>query len=455
MTIQHTTNTSHWTSGLRAPVTVETTAFDLSVTGTIPVELDGRFLRNGPNPIGPWDPATDHWFAGHGMVHGLRLRDGRAEWYRNRWVRTPDVTDAIGEPARPSPFGADVRLFSANTNVIGHAGRTLAVVEAGAPPVELTDELDTVGPTDLGGTLEHPYSAHPKLDPATGELHSVAYHWAWGDRVQYQVVGVDGRVRHTADIPTRGPVMVHDIAITETHAVIFELPVVFNLDAAMAGARLPYRWDSAHQARIGVLPLGGTADQVRWVEIEPCWVFHPANAYDVRDRLVVDVVRYDTVFNVDVTGPNDTAPRLDRWFIDPVENAIVSETIDDRSQEFPRIDERHTGRFHRSIFTAEMGPGFEPGGALRHDTSKGVTERHDYGPGRSTGELVFVPRRPSAAQDDGWVLSFVEDLGTGTSDVVILDTEDFTGDPVAVVHLPARVPVGFHGNWIPSGTTAG
>jgi len=231
--------------------------------------------------------------------------------------------------------------------------------------------------------------------------------------------------------------------------------VVFNLYVAMAGVRLPYRWDSGYQARLGVLPLGGTADQVRWIEIEPCWVFHPANAHDVGDRLVLDVVRYDTVFNVDVSGPNDGLARLDRWLVDPVEGTMVAETIDDRGQEFPRIDERFTGRSHRSIFTAEMGPGFEPDGALRHDTAKGATERHDYGPGRSTGELVFVPRSADAPPDDGWVLSFVEDLDTGTSDVVILDTQDFAGDPVATVHLPARVPAGFHGNWIPSTPPAG
>jgi carotenoid cleavage oxygenase len=176
MTTNDTSATlSHSTSGVRAPVTEEITAFDLAVTGTIPAELDGRFLRNGPNPIGPTDVTSDHWFTGHGMVHGLRLRDGRAEWYRNRWVRTPDVTDLLGEPRCPSPFGDDVRLFSANTNVIGHAGRTLAVVEAGTPPVELTDEMDIVGPTNCDGTLREAQAALPD-DPRTEKARRALDH---------------------------------------------------------------------------------------------------------------------------------------------------------------------------------------------------------------------------------------------------------------------------------------
>jgi carotenoid cleavage oxygenase len=445
--------TSPWTTGPRAPVSEELTALDVQVTGVIPSELDGRLLRNGPNPVGVVDPLSHHWFTGTGMVHGLRLRDGRAEWYRNRWVRTPDVTDVLGEPRCRSPFGDDVRLFAANTNVIGHAGRTFAVVEAGTPPVELTDELDTVGPSDFDGTRDHPYTAHPKLDPATGELHSMSYFWAWGNRVRYEVVGVDGRVRHRADIATNGPVMVHDVSITERYAVIYDLPVLFNLDAAMGGAALPYRWDSSYQARLGFVPLGGSADQVRWVDIEPCWVFHPANAYDDADgRVVLDVVRYDTMFNVDVTGPNDGPARLERWTVDPNTGAFSSVVIDERNQEFPRVDERSVGRRHRYAYTAEIGDHFDPGAALRHDLKSGITERRAAGDGRGFGELVFVPRSPDSAEDDGWLLAVAHDLAGGRADVVILDASDFSGDPVATVHLPGPVALGFHGNWVPAVT---
>jgi carotenoid cleavage dioxygenase len=264
------TTESPWLAGNFAPVGEELTAVDLPVSGRIPDELCGRYLRNGPNPVTPVEPSTYHWFVGDGMVHGVRLCDGRAVWYRNRWVRSPAVAAALGEEPPPSPFGPDVPLFAANTNVIGHAGRTLAIVEAGGPPVELTDELDTVGPTDFGGTLEHPFTAHPKRDPATGELFAVAYFWGWGERIRYMVVGADGRVRHVVDVPVPGMPMVHDTAITATRVVLFDLPCTFSIDDAVAGAALPYRWDPAYGARVGLIPREGTAADVRWFEVEPC-----------------------------------------------------------------------------------------------------------------------------------------------------------------------------------------
>src|SRR5690606_18310685 len=134
------------------PVDEEVTFADLEVQGTLPADLDGRYLRNGPNPIGA-DPATYHWFLGHGMVHGLRLRDGRAEWYRNRWVRDASTAEALGEPDRGGPHHAETGDNVVNTNVIGLGGRTFALVEAGSFPIELSDELDTIGRNDFDGTL--------------------------------------------------------------------------------------------------------------------------------------------------------------------------------------------------------------------------------------------------------------------------------------------------------------
>ena len=198
-----------------APVTTEETVTDLPVTGVLPSVLNGRYLRNGPNPITPPEPATYHWFAGTGMVHGIRIEDGVARWYRNRWVRSAEVAAALGEPPQPGPV-VDGMDFAPNTNVIGHAGRTFAIVEAGARPYELTDELDTVGPSDFDGTLPGGYTAHPKRDPQTGELHAISYYWAWGNQVQYTVTGVDGRVRRVVDIPVGGPVSIHDLSITAT-----------------------------------------------------------------------------------------------------------------------------------------------------------------------------------------------------------------------------------------------
>jgi carotenoid cleavage dioxygenase len=448
-----TTTENQYLAGNFGPVREEITADALEVTGAIPASLDGRFLRNGPNPVVPPDPSTYHWFTGSGMVHGLRLRDGTAEWYRNRWVRAPDVSDALGEERKPSPFADDVQIFAANTTVIGHAGRTFALVEAGSPPVELTYELDTIGPCDFDGTLEHPFSAHPKRDPDTGELHVAAYWWAWGNRIRYMVVDVDGRVRKTVDLEVPGGPMVHDMAITERYAVLFDLPCTFDLDVAMQGAALPYRWNPDYGARVGLLTRDGEAEDVRWFDVEPCYVFHPMNAYDDGDRVVLDLVRHPKMFDTDLLGPNEGPPRLDRWTIDIAAGKVIEETLSDAIQEFPRHDERLVGKRNRYGYAAQFGVegGRAPvhGSALKHDLSAGTTETRDFGAHRQTGELVFVPADEDAAEDDGFMLSFVYDLSTDTSDMEIWHAQDFTGDPIAVVHLPQRVPFGFHGNWVP------
>ncbi|MEY2437094.1 MAG: carotenoid cleavage oxygenase [Acidimicrobiaceae bacterium] len=436
-----------------APVSAEITDTELAVTGTIPDHLDGRYLRNGPNPVVAPDPAAYHWFTGDGMVHGLRLRDGKAEWYRNRFVRSAAVAAALGEPVRPGPVHADMD-FAANTNVIGHAGRTFAIVEAGARPYELTDELDTIGPVDLEGTLPGGYTAHPKRDPKTGELHAVSYYWGWGNKVQYSVIGTDGRVRHTVDVETTGSPMIHDCSLTESSVVIYDLPCVFDLELAMSGKSLPYRWDPEYPARLGVLPRDGDAADVRWYDIEPCYVFHPLNAYDDGDRIVLDVVRHPKMFAANQLGPNEGKPTLDRWTIDTSAGKVLEERIDDRGQEFPRVDERVVGRRHR--FGYSVGATQDSKGdvdlmdntVLKHDMVKGTTQAATFGSGASAGEFVFVPREAGAAEDDGVLMGFVHRSETDRSDLVLLDAA--TLETVAEIHLPSRVSHGFHGNWVPT-----
>jgi carotenoid cleavage dioxygenase-like enzyme len=451
---------SPFASGPFAPVTEEVTAFDLPVTGRLPRELTGRYLRNGPNPLGLDDP-VQHWFLGPGMVHGVRLRDGRAEWYRNRWVRSGRVAEALGEqwPGGPVHAGMD---FAANTHVLAHAGRTLATVEAGALPYELTDELDTVGPCDFAGTLPGGYAAHTKLDPRTGELHAVAYFWGW-DHVQHVVVGPDGTVARTTDVPVADGPMMHDFALTERFVVLLDLPVTFSLDAAVAGSRLPYAWNPAHPPRVGLLPRDGTAADVRWSEVDPCWVFHTLNAHDDdAGRVVLDLCRYDGSY--DLGALTGTGPlTLDRWTVDPAAGTVHQQRLDDRPQEFPRVDERVVSRPHRygySAVTGEVGRatvGMDGSFAddafadalLKHDLRTGAVEAHRFPRHATVGEAVFAPAAPDAAEDDGYLLAFVHDPDRGATDLVVLAAQDVAGDPVARVHLPARVPLGFHGSWVP------
>lgn len=331
-----------------APVQQELTAFDLEVTGTIPDFLDGRYVRNGPNPIGEVDPQTYHWFMGDGMVHGVRLAEGNARWYRNRWVR-------VSDPANPPKHRAGIELFGANTNVIGHAGKTLALIEGGMANYELDEELDTVGPCDFDGTLPGGYTAHPHRDPVTGELHAITHFFGRGDIVQYSVIDVQGRARRIVDIPIRGVPMMHDFSLTQKYVVLYDLPVTFDPQAAAAmtmprplryptqlllsaligrvrvpdpitamvgrrmrpNDRLPARWNPVHPARVGLLPREGTAADIRWFDVSPCYVFHPLNAYDDGDTVVLDVVRHPRMFVTDRNGPDEGPTTLDRWVVDP------------------------------------------------------------------------------------------------------------------------------------------
>ncbi|MCW2695409.1 MAG: 9-cis-epoxycarotenoid dioxygenase [Modestobacter sp.] len=453
---------SPFLQGPFAPVTEEITALDLPVTGRLPADLDGRYLRNGPNPLDADEP-LQHWFLGAGMVHGVRLRNGRAEWYRNRWVRSRQVAERLGEPWPGGPVHAGMD-FAANTHVLAHAGRTLATVEAGALPYELTDDLDTVGPCDFDGTLPGGYAAHTKLDRRTGELHAVAYCWV-RDHVQHVVVGPDGRVTGTTDVPVADGPMMHDFALTDRYVVLLDLPVTFSMDAAAAGVQLPYTWNPAHPPRVGLLPRTGPSREVRWFEVDPCWVFHTLNAYDDETgRVVLDLCRYEAPYDLAALTGNGS-PTLDRWTFDPATGVARQDRLDDRPQEFPRVDERVVARPHRygySAVTAEVGAatvgqdGSFADGAfadalLKHDLASGTVEAHSFPRGSAVGEAVFAPSAPDAAEDDGHLLAFVHDPDRGATDLVVLSAQDVAGPPVARVHLPLRVPLGFHGSWLPDG----
>ncbi len=441
---------SPFLSGNFAPLEEELTVTDLPVRGELPRELNGRLLRIGPNPVAPAEPY--HWFTGNGMVHGLRLRDGRAEWYRNRYVRDDGVCEAKGWPEVPGPrHGTGGN--TANTNVIGHAGKTWAIVEAGGLPVELTEDLETVARSDFGGTLQGSFTAHPKKDPATGELHAVTYYWEW-DHIKHVVVGADGRVRRSVGVPVPGGPMVHDTAITESHVVLMDLPCIFDPEVMEQGGSFPYAWHPEYGARIGLLPLEGTAEEVRWFEIDSCYVFHPLNAFDVGpDQVVFDAVRHERVFDRNRNGPTEGNPVLARWTFDLAGGSVKEERLDERQVEFPRHDERRVGRALRYGYAAsfvEAGEGaVDFRELLKYDLEKNGCESWVAGPGRAPMEPVFVPKSDDAAEDEGWLLSYVYDAAENRSEVVVLDATHIAAGPIATILLPTRVPFGFHGNFVP------
>ncbi|MBB4682832.1 carotenoid oxygenase family protein [Amycolatopsis jiangsuensis] len=431
------TTTDFHLSGNYAPVHDELTAYDLPVTGTLPPELTGWYLRNGPNPR----QDSAHWFTGDGMVHGVRLEHGRAAWYRNRWVRTDSFADPEMKVYQPDGT-RNLRASNANTHVVNHAGRTLALVESSLP-YEITRELDTVGGYDFGGALADSMTAHPKICPETGELHFFGYGSITAPHVSYYRADANGKlvVRQPIDVP--GLTMMHDFALTRSHVVFFDLPVVF--DRGMADGGMPYRWSDTYGARLGVLRRDDPAGGVRWVNVNPCYVFHTLNAYDTSDgRIVAHVVRYDYVFR---PGHREPDGQLWRWTIDPAAGTVTEDRLDERDGEFPRIDDRLAGLDAR--FGHLTAAGTDGRRSLRrYDLHTGTASEHLFAPGQVPGEAVFVPA-DSTPGGAGWLLSYVYDAAEDRSDLVVLDAQDVAADPVATVHLPARVPAGFHGNWLP------
>lgn len=433
-------------AGVHTPMQQELTIEDLAVTGTIPAALDGRYLRMGPNPMSTDKPAKQHWFAGDGMIHGLRIENGKALWYRNRWIRSDSVTKALGEPRTPGPR----HLFdTVNTNAMGFAGKTLGLIEAGGTPVEIGETLETLRYTDFDGGLHGGFAAHPHVDPITGEMLAVCYDAKDWRSLRYVAVNADGQVRREVKISVKHGPMIHDFAFTQRFAIILDLPVTFSLMAAIAGYSFPYRWNDAHKARIGLMPREGEAKDIIWIPVDPCFVFHTVNAYDRDDgSLVLDLIVHDRMFATSKVGPDSQHCALERWIVDPVARTVERIVIDGTPQEFPRPDERRLGQPYRYAYTMAMIGDFLGAGLFKHDLETGIRQVHDFGPDRHPCEFVFVPAHADAGEDEGWLIGLVIDAAAGTTDLTILDARDFEGEPQATIRLPHIVPPGFHGNWV-------
>ena len=441
-------------AGHLAPVPDEIDASGLPVEGALPPELTGRYLRNGPNPL-PGEPSR-HWFTGHGMVHGVRLWGGRAEWYRNRWVRTA----ALEGRSMIRPDGTvDRSVGVANTHVIAHAGKIMALVESSFPHV-LTPELGTLGPCDFDGRLTTAMTAHPKTDPVTGELHFFGYGFA-PPYLTYHRLSAAGELVTSAEITVPGPTMMHDFAITDRHAVFLDLPMTFSLDRVATG--MPYGWDDSYGARLGVMPLDRPGE-VRWLEVDPSYVFHVGNAHtDAEGRVVLDAARYpaaDAVAMWDQLGRDPAglaadaaatgSARLHRWMLDPLTGAVTETPLHDRGVEFPTIDDTRVGRAARYRYAVSRSR--VRAGVVKFDAEHGTVTEHELGSDTVAGEAVFVPSAAlGRAEDDGWLLTITTRRDGSASKLLVLDATDVAGPPVAAVTLPRGVPSGFHGSWIDDG----
>ena len=441
--IQYPTVSNHFLSGNFAPVPNETTAERLPVHGRIPDHLDGLLLRIGPNPVGPVDPESYHWFTGTGMVHGVRIKEGRADWYRSRFtVNTHDARAMHRMPIRGPGDG----YGAVNTHVTKIAGRVYALVEAGALPIELGDGLESVRRTDFDGTLKGGFTAHPKLDPLTGETLALCYRAGRKD-VHYVVIDTEGHAETRATIPLPCGPLIHDVGLTKRFVIVLDLPVTFQ--PTRAQTRFPYVWNERHAARVGLLPRDGDLRQMKWFDAPTCFVFHFVNAYESDGKVIADVMRHPRVLEVgNFLGPDRAKPVLVRWFFDLERGTLAETVLDDRGCEFPRFDTRLGGQRYRYCYSAHWGNHMRFGPAFKHDLVTGRTEVHDFGPGRVALEPVFVPRTINSAEDDGYVMAYVYDARRDRSDIVIWSATDFAAKPLAIIELPVRVPFGFHGDWV-------
>ena len=439
--VETTAEKPYWERGNLAPVFEEVTAFDLPVEGAIPPELKGLYARNGANPR---EGHAGHWFMGDGMLHGVSLKDGKAEWYRNRWVRTPRFNGAPSRPGIP-----DIRASTANTNVIAHAGKIMALVE-NALPMMMTRDLDTVGFHDYGGKLDTPFTAHPKICPTTGEMHFFGYGFM-PPFLTYHAVDASGALLRSIPIPTKAPTMMHDFAMTSDHVIFMDLPVVFDMPAAQRGT-MPFAWNDSYGARLGILKRGAGIESLRWVEIDPCYVFHVANAFEEADgTIVIDVAWYNELWRGGPSATSFDKASLKRWRIPPGATRAQEQLLDDKAIEFPRVNESLTGSRHNIVYSVDTGSDLASGrytSVRKYDLKSGNNTVHDFGTGVPS-EFVHIAPEGSTGEDDGWLMGFVYDRARDASDLVILDAQKIESKPVARIGLPARVPQGFHGNWMP------
>ena len=439
-------------TGIHEPMAEELSLANLEVSGQIPEALTGTYARIGPNPFKP-DPRGHHWFVGDGMVHGIRLSGGKANWYHNRYIKSGTLERSGGPAAAGGPRrGA---RDTVNTNVLKLAGKTLALVESGPFPFELDHNLDTVASTNLRGTLSAPFTAHPHEDPQTGEWHAITYESETQDTVWHVAINRAGEVISERPIAVKGGPSIHECSITDDYVIVFDLPVTLSLPTLAQGYNFPYRWNEAHPARVGLLPRRGDADKIIWCEVDPCYVFHVANSFQNADGSVtVDCCAYESMFAHGPDGPNGVSRGFERWQVNPETRNVTRTSIDTFPQEFPRVDERRFGQSYRHAWTvsqpSDTVSNFAAENALyHHDLVAGEKRSYTFGSELVGGEFVFVPRLPDADEADGWLIGLVIDVKNDTTQLQFFEALNIEKGPVGAVHIPHRIPPGFHGNWIP------
>jgi carotenoid cleavage dioxygenase len=452
-----------------APIQMECDASNLIIEGEIPLDLQGTFFRVGPNP--QFAPRGQyHWFGGDGMIHGFHIENGLVS-YKNRWARTVkwNLEHEAGEslfatfnPMENDPRVAGVKTDGiANTNIVWHGNKLLALVES-HPPFELDPvTLQSKGSWTFDGKLKGAMTAHPKIDPETGEMLFFAYNaeGTISNRMAFHVADKDGNLIRSEWFDAPYAAMVHDFITTADHVIFPIMPLTGSMERAMQGGPV-YAWEPDKGVHIGIMPRTGTVEDIRWFKGDPAYVFHPMNAFSADGIVTCDVCEYGQapLFPHADGGEPDrdqSKAKLTRWTFDLNGNTDTYsvEQLDDIVCEFPRLDERYAGLKYRHGYMAcntvedAVGRGYNAIAHVDHQTNQIL--KYEMPGHFATSEPVFVPRNAEAEEGQGYLLANVYDATIDKSHLMILDAQNIDKGPVGKAMLDHRVPFGFHGNWCP------
>lgn len=464
MAVTHTRDNPYLES-IYAPISNEVTLQDFEIEGEIPRDLNGAFVRNGPNPR-QTPRGRHHWFDGDAMLHAMHFDDGKAT-YRNKWIQTPHFQMET-ESQRPlwgglmEPFSENpkVGLFkdTANTDVLYHNGKLLALWYLSGNVMTVNpDSLETQGPTHFEDTFNAKMSAHAKVDPQTGEL----LFFGFGMKppfMFYGEIGVNGKLQYQCPVELPGPRLPHDMAFTENYAILMDLPVFYNMESLAKG-----RWKSEFHpnmpSRFALVPRHKRGGDVRWFEADPGYIYHTINAWEEGDEVVMTACMVDQPINPRRQSDGEYAQmmanlrvsaRLQQWRFNLQTGDTKVVSLCDRNTEFPSVN--LTGLGKKSQFSYNMCIADTPtllfDGIAKYNIETGQSVTHVMDPGMYASEAPFAPADNASTEDHGYLVSFVRGGPGDVSEVHILDARQIEAGPVAKIRIPEAVPIGFHATWV-------
>lgn len=436
--------------GINAPVFEEVDISNLKISGDIPKELQGMYVRNGPNPM--FKPESYSYpIEGDGMLHGVYFNNGEVS-YKNRWIQTRGLAYEMFEGQQLSEF--KFKNY-ANTNIIGYGDKLLALYEIGLP-YEINKNLETIGEWNFNGQLGQSMTAHPKLDPKTGEFHFYRYSLFSTPYLHYYIADKSGSIIKEIPIDIPYPVMLHDMVITENYAIFFDCPLIFNVDKAKVDQG-PFLWQPEKGTTIILVDRHDANKKPIYLKTDAFWLWHFMNGFEKDGKLFIDFAYYPGIkLDSSLENALSNPSNLQRITIDIKTNQIISEKLDDHYVDFPIINSQKIGQSYRFGYTIHIDTdiisqkkrhNYFPA-LIQYDLVKKTNKIHKFKPGCYGGEPAFIPSKKGQSELDGYVVTFVYNENTNTSDFVIIDPRNFESEPIATVHLPVRVPSGFHGNWI-------